>query len=89
MRISTCVHLLTPTLTCSVALSAQYLFYNHPTLVGLFLLTSVMGVVLTGFTCYHLYLVSINVTTNETFKWSTLTRKVEYVTQQNEVSQCD
>ncbi len=67
----------------------QYLFFNTPTLVGLFLLCTVMGVVLTGFTIYHIIMASANVTTNESFKWSSLERRVEYIRAQNEVALVD
>lgn len=63
----------------------QYLFYNTPTLIGLLMICSVMGLVLTGFTTYHLVLTLANVTTNETFKWSALEQKVEYLHNQNQV----
>jgi hypothetical protein len=48
---------------------AQYLLYTHMPVVMVLLLCVVMGAVLTGFSAYHVYLVAINVTTNETFKW--------------------
>jgi len=43
--------------------------HRHSTLMALFILSSLMGVVLFGFFSYHLYLVKCNTTTNESFKW--------------------
>jgi hypothetical protein len=70
----------------TVRFTLQYLFYNVPTLVGLLLLCGVMGLVLSGFTIYHLSLAASNVTTNESFKWRELQTRVDYITQRNEVS---
>jgi palmitoyltransferase ZDHHC4 len=47
----------------------QYLMYQHAPIVMVLLLCAVMGVVLTGFTAYHLYLLVANTTTNESLKW--------------------
>jgi hypothetical protein len=55
----------------------QYLFHYHSILVALLVLTTVMGVILVGFTIYHLYLIGNNTTTNETFKWRTLEYNIE------------
>jgi len=46
----------------------QYLTYYHGTLWGLLLLLSIMCVVLSGFTAYHLFLALSNRTTNERSK---------------------
>jgi hypothetical protein len=52
--------------------------HSQITVVGLTLLTSVMGPILVGFTVYHLWLVACNTTTNETFKWKSIEYAVEY-----------
>ena len=47
----------------------QYLMYQHMPIIMVLLLCVVMGIVLTGFTIYHIVLLRANTTTNETFKW--------------------
>lgn len=53
------------------------LFERHYALMFVFVLCSMMSIVLTGFTCYHLYLAITNTTTNETSKWSQVYVKYE------------
>jgi hypothetical protein len=48
----------------------QYFMFNYMELCMIFCLSTVMGVILTGFTVYHLFLSACNTTTNETYKWS-------------------
>ncbi len=56
----------------------QYLLHTQLSVVGLLLLTTVMGTVLIAFTIYHFSLVAKNTTTNETFKWRTVQYAVEF-----------
>jgi palmitoyltransferase len=53
----------------SYSILLQYFLYNHMEICMLLLLCAVMGVVLTLFTGYHLWLAASNTTTNETYKW--------------------
>ena len=48
----------------------QWLMFHYPQVMMLTLLTSIMGIVVTLFMFYHLYLAGVNVTTNESFKWN-------------------
>jgi palmitoyltransferase ZDHHC4 len=48
----------------------QYLMGQFSELMMVTFMATVMGVLVTGFTCYHLFLAARNVTTNETYKWS-------------------
>ena len=59
----------------------QYLMFHHGSLVALFILSSLMGVVLLGFFGYHLYLVKCGTTTNESFKWRSVAWHVSEVQQ--------
>merc|ERR1719461_989928 len=52
----------------------QFLLQNHHWIVCLFIMCLVMGVVLACFWGYHVYLASINETTNERFKYETMNR---------------
>jgi DHHC palmitoyltransferase len=47
----------------------QYLMGRHNWLMMVTFIASLMGLVISGFTMYHLWLASSNTTTNETFKW--------------------
>lgn len=47
----------------------QYFMATHTELMMVTFIATVMGVVITGFTGYHLMLTAANTTTNETFKW--------------------
>ncbi len=47
---------------------------NGMYMIGLLVLSGVLGVVMTGFLAFHLYLAAINQTTNEYFKWNDLRR---------------
>lgn len=49
--------------------SVQYLMFHHGTIMALFILSGLMGIVLIAFAGYHLWIASGNTTTNETFKW--------------------
>jgi len=52
----------------------HYLFLRHTQLCSVFILMSVMTVVLCLFLCFHLYIISKNMTTNEFFKWKSVRR---------------
>ncbi len=56
----------------------QFLMSNNPELMMIQVLCAVMGVVLVGFTGYHIVLAATNVTTNETFKYSALPNKARH-----------
>jgi len=47
----------------------KYLSSKHPFIICLFVLSAVMGVVMIGFTGFHLWICSRGMTTNEYFKW--------------------
>lgn len=47
----------------------QYFMATHTELMMVTFIATVMGVVITGFTGYHMMLSAANTTTNETFKW--------------------
>ena len=51
---------------------AQYIFVKNIYLGMLNIFAAIMDIVLLGFFCYHLYLVSIGQTTNESFKWASI-----------------
>merc|ERR1712039_440365 len=53
----------------------QYLLQHNHWIVCLFIMCSVMGFVLTLFWGYHMFLASINQTTNERFKYDTFNAK--------------
>jgi palmitoyltransferase ZDHHC4 len=55
----------------------QFLMSSYPELMLIQLLCTVMGVVLIGFTGYHLSLTLVNKTTNETFKYSGFATEVD------------
>ncbi|KAL3768972.1 hypothetical protein ACHAW5_005540 [Stephanodiscus triporus] len=52
----------------------HYLFRRHFQLCGVLLLMSVMGATLGIFLGFHLYITSLNMTTNEYFKWRSVKR---------------
>eukprot|EP00761_Pharyngomonas_kirbyi_P010104 gb/GECH01010122.1/.p1 GENE.gb/GECH01010122.1/~~gb/GECH01010122.1/.p1 ORF type:complete len:382 (+),score=24.16 gb/GECH01010122.1/:1-1146(+) len=54
----------------SLGVVVQYVFYRHTAVVVLLFLMLACGVMLSLFIGYHLYLISRNTTTNETFRWS-------------------
>mmetsp|Transcript_7004 Transcript_7004/g.14139 ORF Transcript_7004/g.14139 Transcript_7004/m.14139 type:complete len:442 (-) Transcript_7004:4464-5789(-) len=47
----------------------KYLSNKFPAIICLFILSSVMGLVMIGFTAFHLWICSRGMTTNEYFKW--------------------
>jgi palmitoyltransferase ZDHHC4 len=51
-------------------LIGQYLLHHEMQLAMIFILCVVMGLLLTGFTMYHLFLLQLNITTNESYKYS-------------------
>lgn len=53
----------------SMYIVAQYLFNRYLWEVGLFMLMAVMAVALFAFLMYHVYLTSLGMTTNESYKW--------------------
>ena len=57
------------TIKASYRIIFQWLMYHYSQVMMLMLLTTVMGIVVTLFMLYHLYLGGTNVTTNESFKW--------------------
>jgi hypothetical protein len=54
----------------------QYFIAHEAPLCGVLALSVVMTVVISGFLGYHLMLVKQNMTTNETFKWNEVRRKI-------------
>lgn len=52
----------------------HYLFMRHFQIAGVLLLMVVMGVTLGMFLVFHLYITSVNLTTNEYFKWRCVRR---------------
>jgi palmitoyltransferase len=56
----------------SFAVVLQFLMFQHWGVFAVALLCGVMAIVLLGFTVYHLWLASRNVTTNESYKWADL-----------------
>lgn len=52
----------------------QYLFHTFLLEAALFILTSVMGLALTLFLAYHIWLTSRGLTTNESYKWDQIMR---------------
>jgi palmitoyltransferase ZDHHC4 len=57
------------TIKASYRIIFQWLMFHYPQIMMLMLLTTIMGIVVTAFMCYHFYLAAKNVTTNESFKW--------------------
>lgn len=58
----------------TLAMLFMYVLGRNPYLFGLLLLAFIMGLGVFSFFCYHLYLIYIGQTTNETFKWDALLR---------------
>jgi DHHC palmitoyltransferase len=50
----------------------QYIVVRNLYLSMLNIFAAIMDIVLLGFVCYHLYLVSVGQTTNESFKWASM-----------------
>lgn len=50
----------------------QYIIVRNLYLSMLNIFAAIMDIVLLGFVCYHLYLVSVGQTTNESFKWASM-----------------
>lgn len=50
----------------------QYLMFHFGSLMGLLIMCTMMGVVLLGFWGYHMDLIRKNTTTNESFKWGSV-----------------
>jgi hypothetical protein len=48
----------------------RYMLFKETVLIALFALASVMAIAVGAFLGYHLFLVTINNTTNENFKWT-------------------
>ena len=68
---ATFVHKVTGERTApSIIILLQYMLYMEGPIMGVLLLCVVMGIVLLGFTGYHLTLALTNFTTNETVKWN-------------------
>merc|ERR1712146_454605 len=53
----------------NLATVIQYIVAHEGVNIGLFTISIVMGLVLLGFLIYHLRLIALGMTTNETFKW--------------------
>lgn len=47
----------------------QYLLAKHNALMMVSFIATIMGLVISGFSLYHVWLAGTNTTTNETFKW--------------------
>jgi len=54
----------------TLVMMLQYMFFKYYDLCGLFLLCFVMGIVMFFFLGYHIYLIIVGTTTNESAKWS-------------------
>lgn len=52
----------------------EYLSVRFTVLFALFFCTMILCLLLIGFLGYHLYLIAIGQTTNESFKWSDLSK---------------
>lgn len=50
----------------------QYIIVRNLYLSMLNIFAAIMDIVLLGFVCYHLYLVAVGQTTNESFKWASM-----------------
>ena len=55
--------------TASHAIVFRYMFANHGLLMCAFLLCTIMGVCVSAFFGYHVYLIVRGTTTNESYKW--------------------
>ena len=55
--------------TASKVVVLQYLMARHFALAGVFIMMSVMGLVLSLFLGFHLYITAVGMTTNEWYKW--------------------
>ena len=64
----------------------QFLMHENYELSMCFMLCAVMGLVLAGFTGYHLYLTACNLTTNEMMKWGDVERGQEYNRRRHELA---
>ncbi len=53
----------------SYLILAQYIIGRQPILFSVWLIALIMGIAVSLFLCYHLYLVAVGTTTNESFKW--------------------
>lgn len=61
----------------------QYLIQEHNMLAALLLLMFIMALMVSGFLCFHVYLISRGMTTNEFYKWNEIQKrhkvlKIEY-----------
>ena len=65
-------------ITASKHMVFQYCMHKQQTMMMLFFLCGIMGVVVFCFLMYHVYLVSQNRTTNEGFKWSRYQSEFRY-----------
>ena len=65
-------------ITASKHMVFQYCMHKQQTMMMLLFLCGIMGIVVFCFFLYHIYLVSINRTTNEGFKWSRYVGDFEY-----------
>lgn len=65
-------------ITASKQMVFQYCMHKQQTMMMLFFLCGIMGIVVFCFFCYHLYLISDNRTTNEGFKWSGYVSEYNY-----------
>ena len=74
-----------------------YILSNRLHLCIIFMLASVMSIAISLFFCYHIYLLYIGETTNETYKWAgarkvykfLLKRHLTYIARQEELKQKD
>ena len=65
-------------ITASKHMVFQYCMHKQQKMMMLLFLCGIMGIVVFGFFSYHIYLVSINRTTNEGFKWSRYVGEFQY-----------
>ncbi|KAJ5071959.1 palmitoyltransferase swf1 [Anaeramoeba ignava] len=63
----------------------EFLLENYRTISGLFLLVTLMAIVVFAFTLYHLYLISKNTTTVESFKFSEFKQFLQQLASENKV----
>uniref|UniRef100_A0A7S2PPS5 Palmitoyltransferase n=1 Tax=Leptocylindrus danicus TaxID=163516 RepID=A0A7S2PPS5_9STRA len=62
-------------LRTSYVIVVQYLIQEHNMLAALLLLMFVMALIVSGFLCFHIYLISRGMTTNEFYKWNEIQKR--------------
>jgi len=61
----------------SIPIVIQYLLHFHMLTIALLFFAVAVGLTISGFLLYHLYLTATNMTTNETFKWKEVKWQIE------------